>query len=111
MIKEYLPGFAGEMLGTFILVFFGISAVAVSVLFSAHSGLFQVAMVWGIGVFIAIYCTRHLSWAHLNPAVSLAMVPESRLIGSCAWLQGCLFNEHGSALLRQEAGRVVAAFG
>ena len=49
MIKEYLPGFAGEMLGTFILVFFGISAVAVSVLFSAHSGLFQVAMSGALG--------------------------------------------------------------
>jgi len=81
MIKEYLPGFVGEMLGTFILVFFGISAVAVSVLFSAHSGLFQVAMVWGIGVFIAIYCTRHLSCAHLNPAVSLAMVLARRMEG------------------------------
>ena len=79
MIQGYLPGFVGEMLGTFILVFFGISAVAVSVLFSAHSGLFQVAMVWGIGVFIAIYCTRHLSCAHLNPAVSLAMVLAKRM--------------------------------
>src|SRR5208337_2562010 len=46
---------------------------------SAHSGLFQVAMVWGIGVFIAIYCTRHLSCAHLNPAVSLAMVLARRM--------------------------------
>jgi glycerol uptake facilitator protein len=79
MIKEYLPGFAGEMLGTFILVFFGISAVGVSVLFAAHSGLFQVAMIWGIGVFLAIYCTRHLSCAHLNPAVSLAMVLAKRM--------------------------------
>ncbi|MGC2693102.1 MAG: MIP family channel protein, partial [Desulfobaccales bacterium] len=79
MIKDYLPGFAGEMLGTFILVFFGISAVAVTILFSAHSGLFQVAMIWGIGVFIAIYCTRHLSCAHLNPAVSLAMVLAKRM--------------------------------
>lgn len=79
MIKEYLPGFAGEMLGTFILVFFGISAVGVSVLFAAHSGLFQVAMIWGIGVFLAIYCTRHLSCAHLNPAVSLAMVLTKRM--------------------------------
>lgn len=79
MIKGYLPGFAGEMLGTFILVFFGISAVGVSVLFAAHSGLFQVAMIWGIGVFLAIYCTRHLSCAHLNPAVSLAMVLAKRM--------------------------------
>ena len=79
MLRDYLHSFAGEALGTFILVFFGISAVAVSVLFAAHSGLFQVAMVWGIGVSIAIYCTRHLSCAHLNPAVSLAMVLAKRM--------------------------------
>jgi glycerol uptake facilitator protein len=78
-MQEYFHSFAGEVLSTFILVFFGISAVAVSVLFSAHSGLFQVAMVWGIGVFLAIYCTRHLSCAHLNPAVSLAMVLANRM--------------------------------
>jgi len=79
MLQEHIHGFAGEALGTFILVFFGISAVAVSVLFSAHTGLFQVAIVWGIGVFLAIYCTRHLSCAHLNPAVSLAMVLAKRM--------------------------------
>jgi glycerol uptake facilitator protein len=79
MMREYFHSFAGEALGTFILVFFGISAVGVNVLFSAHSGLFQVAIIWGIGVFLAIYCTRHLSCAHLNPAVSLAMVLAKRM--------------------------------
>ena len=76
---EVAQGFAGELLGTFILVFFGIGSVAVTVLFSAHSGLLQVALMWGIGVSLAIYCTRHLSCAHLNPAVSLAMVVAGRM--------------------------------
>ena len=71
--------FFGELTGTFILVFFGCGSVAVTVLFSAHSGLFQVAAVWGIGVTLAIYATRHLSCAHLNPAVSLAMVLGKRM--------------------------------
>lgn len=78
-MQEYIQSFAGELLGTFILVFFGISAVAVTVLFSALSGLFQVAIVWGIGVLLAIYSTRHLSCAHLNPAVSLGMVLAGRM--------------------------------
>ena len=63
----------GEGLGTFMLVLFGCGSVAVSVLFDAHRGLMQVALAWGIGVTLAIYATRHLSCAHLNPAVSLAM--------------------------------------
>jgi len=42
-------------------------------------GVFQVAGIWGIGVTLAIYATRHLSCAHLNPAVSLAMVMAGRM--------------------------------
>ncbi len=70
---------AGEALGTFVLVLFGCGSVAVSVLFGALQGLLQVALVWGIGVTLAIYLTRHLSCAHLNPAVSLAMVVSGRM--------------------------------
>ena len=70
--------FAGERIGTFILVLFGCGSVAVTVLFGAHQGLFQVAMAWGIGVTLAIYSTRHLSYAHLNPA---AFSPPSFLRG------------------------------
>ncbi len=74
-----LHDFAGEAIGTCILVFFGCGSVAATVLFSAHAGLFQVAAIWGIGVTLAIYATRHLSCAHLNPAVSLAMVIGRRM--------------------------------
>lgn len=69
----------GETLGTFVLVLFGCGSVAVSVLFGAHHGLMQVALAWGIGVTLAIYLTRHLSCAHLNPAVSLAMAISGRM--------------------------------
>lgn len=76
---KYLHEFIGELLGTFLLVFIGCSSVAVAVLFSAHAGLFQIACIWGIGVTIAIYATRHLSCAHLNPAVSIAMALGRRM--------------------------------
>ena len=71
--------FKGEALGTFLLVLFGCGSVAVSVLFNAHQGLMQIAMAWGIGVTLSIYLTRHLSCAHLNPAVTLAMVMSRRM--------------------------------
>ena len=71
--------FVGEFIGTFLLVFFGCGSVTVSVLDSAFSGLFEVAAIWGIGVTLAIYATRHISCAHLNPAVSIAMVLAKRM--------------------------------
>jgi glycerol uptake facilitator protein len=71
--------FIGETLGTFLLVLLGCGSVAVSVLFNAYQGLLQIALVWGIGVTLSIYLTRHLSCAHLNPAVTLAMVISKRM--------------------------------
>lgn len=79
--NDMVTGCLGEFIGTFILVFFGCGAVAVSVLFSSHNGLFQVAAIWGIGVALSIYATRHISCAHLNPAVSVAMVVVKRMAG------------------------------
>ena len=77
----------GELLGTFLLVLFGTGSVACAVLTGALQGLWQVAVVWGFGVTIAIYCSAALSGAHLNPAVSLAFAlfrpgrfPSSRLL-------------------------------
>lgn len=69
IFKEYF----GEALGTFILVLFGCSSVASTVLLGVFNSLLEVALIWGIGVAIAIFTTRNLCPAHLNPAVSLAM--------------------------------------
>ncbi|PIY82419.1 MAG: aquaporin [Candidatus Omnitrophica bacterium CG_4_10_14_0_8_um_filter_44_12] len=74
-----MKDFIGELAGTFILVFFGCGSVAVSTLFSSYNGLFQIAAIWGIGVTLAIYASRGLSCAHLNPAVSIAFVVAGRM--------------------------------
>lgn len=71
--------FLGEIVGTFIMVLFGCGSVAVTVLFGAHNSLYQVAAIWGLAVTLSIYATRHLSNAHLNPAVSIAMVLSKRM--------------------------------
>jgi len=69
-----LPGWmVGEFVGTFLLVFFGCGSVAAAVLTGAQVGIFQVAIVWGLGIAFAIHLTASLSGAHLNPAVTIAM--------------------------------------
>jgi glycerol uptake facilitator protein len=65
--------FVGEFVGTFLLVFFGCGSVAAAVTMGAQVGVFQVAIIWGLGIATAIYLTGSLSGAHLNPAVSVSM--------------------------------------
>jgi len=77
--SKALCEFIGELLGTFILVFFGCGAVAVSILFSGYNELFQIAAIWGVGVTLAIYASRGFSCAHLNPAVSIGFVIAKRM--------------------------------
>lgn len=50
----------GEVMGTFILVFIGTGCVAAAVLTDAQIGLWQVAVVWGFGVTLAIYASAGL---------------------------------------------------
>ena len=70
--KPLLPALAAEYLGTFILVFFGVGAVNAAVATGAQQGLWQVAVVWAVGVSLGIYTAAALSGAHLNPAVTIA---------------------------------------
>ncbi|MGI9513966.1 MAG: MIP/aquaporin family protein [Anderseniella sp.] len=70
---------AGELFGTFILVFFGVGAVQAAVAAGAQTGLWQVAVVWAIGVSLAIYATAAYSGAHINPAITLVAVVYDRM--------------------------------
>ncbi len=64
---------AAEVLGTFILLFFGLGAVHAAVTTGTYSGVLQVGLMWGIGVMLAAYTVGSVSGAHLNPAITLAL--------------------------------------
>ncbi len=63
----------GEAIGTFIIVFIGCGTVALEILFDSFGHIVPIATLWGIAVAIAIYSSRGISPAHLNPAVTVAM--------------------------------------
>ncbi len=70
--NDWVPESLAEMAGTFILVFFGTGVVHAAVLTQTQSGLWQVAVVWGAAVGLAIYAAAAVSGAHINPAMTIA---------------------------------------
>lgn len=65
-----------EILGTFILVFFGVGS---AVLMGAHIGFHGIAMAFGLSIVAAAYGLGAISGAHLNPAVSLGVLLAGRM--------------------------------
>lgn len=76
--------FIAELIGTAFLVLFGNGVVA-NVLLSktkGHgAGWLTIAAGWGLAVFIGAFCSAESSGAHLNPAVTVAMVVAEELSG------------------------------
>ena len=88
-----------EFIGTWILVFLGVGVVHTITLCGAQSGLWQVAVVWGLAIALAIYAVGAVSGAHLNPAVTVAF----SVFGNLPWKKTAPY------IVAQLAGAIVAA--
>jgi glycerol uptake facilitator protein len=77
-----MHAYVAEFIGTALLILLGNGVVANVVLARTkgnNSGLIVIAAGWGIAVFVGAFCTEKFSGAHLNPAVSLAMMIAGKL--------------------------------
>ena len=69
---------AAEMVGTFALVFAGCGAIVVDAQTGGSITHVGVALTFGLVIMVMVNATGHLSGAHLNPAVTLALAAVGR---------------------------------
>ena len=95
--------FCGELLATFIFVFFTVGSVCVTSyldLSLSGIGLFIMSTGQGIGVFLGITSLKNISESHLNPAVTISML----LTGKMSFITSLIY------IFAQIIGSLIAVF-
>lgn len=75
---DTMQKYAAELLGTFVLVFGGTTAIVASGL-TGSPVLIVAALAFGLALLAGLYAFGEVSGGHFNPAVSLAMFLAGRL--------------------------------
>jgi aquaporin Z len=88
-----------EVIGTFVLVFFGCGAVVYPVMGGGTSTITTIGLTFGVAVMVMVYAFGRVSGAHFNPAVSVGAGVSGRL----AWAQVGLY------IVAQLVGAVIGA--
>ncbi|CAF0902418.1 unnamed protein product [Didymodactylos carnosus] len=74
-LKEYARQCIAELFGTMVLIFIGNGSVAQNKFTDpASRSTLSINIAFGIGVYAGIMVAGHISGAHLNPAVSIALL-------------------------------------
>jgi aquaporin NIP len=66
-----------EIVGTYILIYVGCGAALVNRV--ATLTVVGIGVVWGLAVMALVYALGHISGAHFNPAVTIALAAAGRL--------------------------------
>ena len=92
-----MKAFFGELIGTFILVFMGCSSVALAISGEVFAGLFQIACVWGLAVFLGIVASAKLSDGHNARRILPAVLQDRQRIINCLTSRAFLNNSDNAA--------------
>ena len=78
-MNKNIPAYLAEFLATFALVFFGVGAIMVNHLLGGQLGLLGIAAAHAIALVVMVIVTINVSGAHINPAVTFAMLVTRRI--------------------------------
>jgi aquaporin Z len=85
-----------EFVGTFTLIFFGVSAICANVQAGGGSGLVGVALAHGLAIAVMIAAVGHVSGGHFNPAVTAGFW-VTRKLGTLEALLYCVAQLAGAS--------------